>query len=68
MLYVWRNFFTRPAIAWTGLNLAWLCMTLAMTDPDFAAIVLKPDNVPIVGLIYLLGFLHLALGAQGGVE
>ena len=28
----------------------------ALTDPDFAAIVSKPDNVPIVGLIFLLGF------------
>ncbi len=56
VLFVFRGFFTRPAVAWAGLNLTWLCMTLALTDPDFAAIVLKPDNVPIVGLIYLLGF------------
>jgi hypothetical protein len=27
-----------------------------MTDPSFAAIVAKPDNVPIVGLVYLLSF------------
>ena len=27
-----------------------------MTDPNFAAIVTKPDNVPIVGLVFLLGF------------
>ncbi len=56
VLYVYRNFFTRPAVAWAGMNLAWLGMALAMTDPDFAAIVMKPDNVPIVGLIFLLGF------------
>jgi hypothetical protein len=27
-----------------------------MTNQDFAAIVMKPDNVPIVGLMFLLGF------------
>ncbi len=31
-------------------------MGLSLTDPDFVAIVAKPDNVPIVGLIFLLGF------------
>jgi hypothetical protein len=31
-------------------------MGFSMADPDFAAIVTKPDNVPIVGLIFLLGF------------
>ena len=38
------------------LNLALLLMGMSMTDPNFAAIVTKPDNVPIVGLIFLLGF------------
>ena len=27
-----------------------------MADENFAAIVMKPDNVPIVGLVYLLAF------------
>jgi hypothetical protein len=54
--YLGRRFFTRPAVAWTGLNLAILFMGLSLTDPDFVAIVAKPDNVPIVGLIFLLGF------------
>ena len=56
LLYVGRSFFTRPAVAWGGLNLALLCMGLSLADPDFAAIVSKPDNVPIVGLVFLLGF------------
>ena len=38
------------------LNLSLLLMGLSMTDPNFAAIVTKPDNVPIVGLVFLLGF------------
>ena len=54
--YLGRQFFTRPAVAWTGLNLALLFLGLSLTDPDFVAIVAKPDNVPIVGLIFLLGF------------
>ena len=35
-------------------------MGLSMTDPNFAAIVTKPDNVPIVGADLLAGLLHLA--------
>jgi quinol-cytochrome oxidoreductase complex cytochrome b subunit len=38
------------------LNVALVFMGVAMTDPNFAAIVTKPDNVPIVGLVFLLGF------------
>jgi hypothetical protein len=55
-LYLGRRFFTRPAVAWAGLNLAVLALGLSLTDPDFVAIVGKPDNVPIMGLIFLLGF------------
>lgn len=56
VLYLFRSFFVRPFVAWSLLNLTLLAMGLSMTDPDFAAIVTKPDNVPIVGLVYLLGF------------
>jgi len=55
-LFWGRRLFTRPEVAWTGLNLSLLFMGFSMTDADFAAIVTKPDNVPIVGLIFLLGF------------
>lgn len=55
-LYLGREFFTKPWVAWTGFNLALLLMGFSMTDPDFASIVTKADNVPIVGLIFLLGF------------
>jgi hypothetical protein len=56
VLFIFRKFFVKPMVAWTMLNLATLFMGLAMTDPSFADIVTKPDNVPIVGLIFLLGF------------
>jgi len=56
VIYVFRKFFVKPAVAWTMLNLSLLFMGLSMTDQDFAAIVTKPDNVPIVAMVYLLGF------------
>ena len=55
-LYLGRDFFSKPWVAWTGLNATLLLMGMSMTDPDFAAVVTKPDNVPIVGLVFLLGF------------
>jgi len=61
-----RRFLTRPAVAWSVLNLAVLALGLSVTDPDFLAIVAKPDNVPIVGLIFLLGFFTW-LGARKAV-
>lgn len=54
--YVGRRFFAKPWVAWTGLNLSVFLMGFSMTDPDFASIVTKPDNVPILGLVFLLGF------------
>ncbi len=56
VLYVGRRFFVKPVVAWTGLNLTFLAMGLSMTDPSFWEIVSKPDNVPIVSLVFLLGF------------
>ncbi|MBM4001669.1 MAG: hypothetical protein FJ295_00060 [Planctomycetes bacterium] len=56
VLFVGRRWFSRPEIAWTGLNLSLLLMGFSMTDQNFASVVTKPDNVPIVGLVFLLGF------------
>jgi hypothetical protein len=56
VLFLLRRYVVIPWVAWTGLNLAMLLMGLSMTDQNFAAIVTKADNVPIVGLIFLLGF------------
>jgi len=56
VLFLGRTFFVKPAVAWTMLNLSLLMMGLSITDPSFAAIVTKPDNVPIVALMFLLGF------------
>jgi hypothetical protein len=56
ILYAFREFFVRPAIAWTILNLMLLFLGLSMTDRDFYDIIAKPDNVPIVMLVFLLAF------------
>lgn len=61
----WRKFFTDPIVAWTILQLSLLAGGWAMTDPNFQSIITKPDNVPIVILIYSVGFftwLPLRLG------
>ncbi len=56
VMFFARRFWVRPAVAWIMLNLGFAFLGLSMTDPDFARIVGKPDNVPIVGMIFLLGF------------
>jgi len=55
-LFWFRSVFVRPWVAWGMFNLALLLMGMSIPDPNFAQIVTKPDNVPIVGLIFLLGF------------
>jgi len=66
ILYLGREFFVRPTVAWAGLNASLLFMGASMTDPEFAAVVGRPDNVPIVAMVYLLGF-FVWLGASLGV-
>ena len=56
VLYVFRAFFVKPAIAWSIWNLMFLFLGVSMPDPNFHAIVAKPDNVPIVALVFLLAF------------
>ena len=51
----YRRFFTRPIVAWVLLNVVLLFFGLSMGDGDFRRIVTKPDNVPIVAMIFLVG-------------
>jgi hypothetical protein len=55
-LIVFRKFLTQPTVAWTILNASLLFAGWSMTDSNFRAIVTKADNVPIVMLIYSVGF------------
>lgn len=50
------KFFTEPIVAWAVLNLSLLFSGWSITDPSFREIVTKPDNVPIVMLIFSVGF------------
>jgi hypothetical protein len=56
ILYTFRRFFVNPAVAWLILNLMLLFLGLSMTDRDFYDIIAKPDNVPIVMLVFLLAY------------
>lgn len=51
-----REFLTRPTVGWVLLNIALLFLATSMTDYDFRQIVGKPDNVPIVGMLFLVGY------------
>ncbi len=73
-MFIFRRFFVRPMVAWSMFNLALLAMGLSVTvvsetnEMNFMKIVTKPDNVPIVALVFLLGLLHLAGDRQGRQE
>ncbi len=56
LFFVFRRPLTHPTVAWVVLNLSLLAMGAGMTNRSFAEIVAKPDNVPIVGLVFLIGF------------
>jgi hypothetical protein len=62
-----RRFLVKPWVAWSLLNLSLLLMGMSMTDPNFFNIVGKPDNVPIVAMVFLLGFFTW-LGAYRAVQ
>ena len=51
----YRRVVANGLVAWTIVNLFLLYFGLSMTDYDFRDIVTKPDNVPIVGLLILVG-------------
>ena len=55
-MVAYRRFVANGLVAWSIVNLFLLYFGLSMTDYDFREIVTKPDNVPIVGLIVLVGY------------
>jgi len=57
-MLAFRRFLSSGVVAWSIVNLALLFMGLSMTDYDFRDIVTKPDNVPIVGLIVIVGYFN----------
>ncbi len=55
-LIMLRNVLVKPTVGWILLNLSILFLALSLTDYDFRQIVGKPDNVPIVAMLYIVGF------------
>lgn len=55
-MIVLRAYWTTATAGWILLNFSLLFMTLSITDYDFRQIVGKPDNVPIVAMLYIVGF------------
>jgi hypothetical protein len=53
---LFRKVIVKPTVGWLLLNASLLFLTLSMTDYDFRQIVGKPDNVPIVGMLFLVGY------------
>jgi hypothetical protein len=51
-----RKLLTEPIVAFAGLDLVLLFGGWGMTDTTFQLIITKPDNVPIVMLIFSVGF------------
>jgi hypothetical protein len=55
-MYVWRRVWASGLVAWILVNTGLLAFGFSLTDYDFRDIVVKPDNVPIVGMIVLVGY------------
>lgn len=54
---VWlRKWFVKDTVGWILLNISVLFLALSITDFDFRQIVGKPDNVPIVSMLFIVGF------------
>ena len=56
LMILLRRWWATTTAGWILLNLSFLYMTLSITDYDFRQIVGKPDNVPIVAMLYIVGF------------
>src|SRR5262249_40007564 len=68
LVIYFRKGWTKPVVAWTLLNLSLLFSGWAMTDENFQQIITKPDNVPIVLLIFSVGFFTWLGLRQGSVN
>lgn len=57
VLVIWaREWLVKPTVAWVLLNAAIVFMALSLTDYDFRQIVGKPDNVPIVSMLFIVSY------------
>lgn len=63
-MFLFRKVLVQPVVAWAIFVFALLLMGLSMADMAFAEIVTKPDNVPIVAMVFLLGYFTWLATAQ----
>jgi len=55
-IILFRKQLATDTAGWILLNASTMFLTLSLTDWDFRQIVGKPDNVPIVGMLFIVGF------------
>ncbi|HET6422348.1 MAG TPA: hypothetical protein VFG20_01615 [Planctomycetaceae bacterium] len=55
-LILLREWIVKPTVGWILLNLSLIFLALSMTDYDFRQIVGKPDNVPIVAMLFICAY------------
>lgn len=55
-IILFRRQLATDTAGWVLLNASTLFLTLSLTDWDFRQIVGKPDNVPIVAMLFIVGF------------
>lgn len=65
---IWYRQFTRPAIAVPIALISSIFFVASCFDPDFFKIVTKPDNVPIVMMMFLVGYLLWLAFRQAAVN
>jgi hypothetical protein len=53
---MFTRFLWQPRVALVLLVAGAVFLGVSMLDPDFALIVKKPDNIPIVAMLFLVGF------------
>ncbi len=51
-----REWIVKPTVGWVLLNASLIFLALSMTDYDFRQIVGKPDNVPIVAMLFICAY------------
>ena len=52
-----REWWIKESVAWSMLQASLIFMGLSLSDYDFRQIVGKPDNVPIVAMLFIVSFL-----------
>lgn len=56
-MILFREWWIKTTVAWSLLQASLIFMGLSLSDYDFRQIVGKPDNVPIVAMLFIVAFL-----------